>query len=51
MEDRTPVIGKLTAFSQTGESEKVQILGLQRMRQGKQWCVYLQVALRQNATL
>jgi len=33
MEDRAPVIGKSTAFLQTGESEKVQILGLQRMRQ------------------
>ena len=33
MEDRAPVIGKPTAFLQTGESEKVQILGLLRMRQ------------------
>jgi hypothetical protein len=33
MEDRAPVIGKPTAFLQTDESEKVQILGLQRMRQ------------------
>jgi hypothetical protein len=33
MEDRAPVIGKPTAFLQTGESEKVQILVLQHMRQ------------------
>jgi len=33
MEDRAPVIGKPTSFLQTGDSEKVQILGLLRMRQ------------------
>jgi hypothetical protein len=33
MEERAPVIGNHTVFLQTGESEKVQILGLQHMRQ------------------
>ena len=32
LEGRATVIGKLTTFLQTGESEKVQILGLQCMR-------------------
>jgi hypothetical protein len=40
MEDRAPVIGQPTASLQTGESEKVHILGVQRMCQRNQWCLY-----------